>query len=109
MYSLVTIDITEEPQSVTALVGTAAQFHCAVTGEILIWRVDGLAHYFSSIVNRGIHAHFALSISGVQSNLTVPAKLENNGTSIQCEMASVVSDTVTLTVLPRTMGLYIHT
>ena len=89
----------------TELVGKNAQFHCAVTGVILFWRVDGLPHYFTSIVNRGICAHFETSPSGVQSNLTVPATLENNGTSIRCETASVFSDTVTLTVLPGTVCL----
>ena len=102
---LLNVDITEEPQSVTELVGEAAQFHCAVTGDILIWRVDGMPHQFPSIVARGIHAHYEQSTSGVQSNLTVPATLENNGTSIRCETSSVFSDTVTLTVLP---GISVH-
>ena len=35
--------ITEGPVSVTALVGTDAQFHCAGTGNYLVWEVDGLA------------------------------------------------------------------
>ena len=35
------LDITEEPQSVTALVGTDAQFQCAGTGNIIINLASG--------------------------------------------------------------------
>ena len=40
LYTATTI--TEGPVSVTALVGTNAQFHCAGTGTHLVWKVDGL-------------------------------------------------------------------
>ena len=97
---LLTVDITKEPHSVTALVGANAEFYCAGTGSDLYWLVDGEYHYYSSVMMRGIVANVETSMSGVQSNLTVPATLENNGTLIQCVISSASSDTVTITVLP---------
>ena len=63
--------ITEAPVSVTALIGTNAQFHCAGIGNILVWEVDGLQIGSSGILSCG-------SSGKVQSNLTVPATLANN-------------------------------
>ena len=100
-----TAEITEEPQSVTALVGTVAQFHCAGTGNLLTWFVDGLPYYDQRIKDRGIVENTDPTDSSVQSNLTVPATLENNGTSVQCAVQTltsvkVFSNYATLRVFP---------
>ena len=104
---LPTLDITEQPQSVSALVGTAAQFHCAGTGNFLLlfWLVNG--NSISDVNNNGqeIHVTTEQTDSGVQSNLTILASSENNGTSIQCALQAlgtepVYSIAVTLRVLP---------
>ena len=93
------LDITEGPESVIALVGTDAQFHCAGNGSLLNWLVDGLPPPTDSRVMQYFAAGF------IQSNFTIPATLENNGTSVQCVISSfsslpVISDPATLTVLP---------
>ena len=99
------IDITEGPVSVTALVGTNAQFHCAGTGNLLTWIVDGSPHYYQTIVDRGITAVTVLSSGTVQSNLTVPATSVNNGTTVRCTISLsigsplAISNYSTLTVL----------
>ena len=92
--------------SVTALVGTNAQFHCTGTGAHLVWIVDGLAPDHPDILARGITTVTLPSSGTVQSNLTVPATLENNGTTVQCAIGEsalstpVPSNYSTLTVLP---------
>ena len=92
--------------SVTALVGTNAQFHCAGTGNYLVWDVDGLQTGYSSISARGITASTMSSSGTVQSSLTVPATSENNGTTVRCAISvslfstPVISNYSTLTVLP---------
>ena len=93
--------------SVTALVGTNATFSCAGTGNYLVWGVDGLALDHVNILDRHILEHTTQLDSGVvQSNLTVPATLVNNGTTVQCAIGvslssiPVVSNTANLTVLP---------
>ena len=92
--------------SVTALVGTNAQFHCAGTGNYLMWEVDGLQANYPDILARGIH-DVTLSSSGtVQSNLTVPATSVNNGTTVRCVIGisafstPVLSNYAILTILP---------
>ena len=89
--------------SVTALFGTNAQFHCAGTGNYLVWEVDGLQTDHSNISARGITS----DTSGtVQSTLTVPATSENNGTTVRCAISVSLSSTRAisnysmLTVLP---------
>ena len=96
------------PVSVTALIGTNAHFQCAGAGNSLVWEVDGLPHYHSDIVQRGITAATLPSSGTVQSNLTVPATPVNNNTMIRCAISSslfstVVSNFSTLTVLPGTV------
>ena len=101
-----TSSISKAPVSVTTLVGTNAQFHCAGTGNILVWVVDGLQTGNSDIVSRGITEHTILSSGTVQSNLTVPATSENNGTTVRCAISvslfstPAISNNSTLTVLP---------
>ena len=104
--SCIIIAITDGPVSVTALVGTNAQFHCAGTGNHLVWEVDGLAHNHPGILARGITV-VTLPFSGtVQSTLTVPATSENNGTTVRCAIGvsqfslTAISNYSTLTVLP---------
>ena len=96
--------ITEDPVSVTALqVGTNAQFHCAGTGNYLVWEVDGLQPDHSNIFARGITVVTLPSSGTVQSNLTVPATSVNNGTTVQCAIGvclTAISNYSTLTVLP---------
>ena len=102
----ITAVITEGPVSVTALVGTNAQFHCAGTGNYLVWEVDGLQADHPDILARGITTVTLPSSGTVQSNLTVPATSENNGTTVRCAISvslstpSVISNYSTLTVLP---------
>ena len=88
----------------TALAGTNAQFHCAGTGFARTWLVDGIPNYFPEITSRGVFDDTSVDKGFIQSNLTVPATSKNNGTSIQCIIASanmsVFSDTAYLTVLP---------
>ena len=97
--------VTEGPVSVTALVGTNAQFHCTGTGNHLVWDVDGLQADHPDILARGITV-VTLPFSGtVQSNITVPATSENNGTTVRCAISALFSTPVlsnysTLTVLP---------
>ena len=93
--------------SVTALVGTNAQFYCAGTGNYLLWEVDGLQIGNSIIVHRGITEHTIPSSGTVQSTLTVPSTSVNNGTTVRCGIKKsltgslvVISNYSTLTVLP---------
>ena len=100
------IAITEGPVSVTALIGTNAQFHCAGTGNYLVWEVDGLQANHPDILARGITVVTPSSSGTVQSNLTVPATSENNGTTVRCAISvslfstPAISNYSALTVLP---------
>ena len=91
--------------SVTALIGTNAQFHCAGTGNYLVWEVDGLQTDHPDILARGITAATNTSSGTVQSTLTVPATSVNNGTTVQCAIGAskfsftAFSNYSTLTVL----------
>ena len=78
----------EGPVSVTTLEGLNAQFHCAGSGTVLVWEVDGLPSNDLSIENRGITDDTVTSSGTVQSNLTVPATLVNNGTTVRCFIGS---------------------
>ena len=88
--------------SVSALVEEDALFHCTGAGANIAWIVDGLLENEASIIQRGISS-VIVSLSGtVQSTLTVPAILMNNGTTVQCVIypSSVISNNATLTILP---------
>ena len=98
--------ITEGPVSVTTLEGLNAQFHCAGSGSILAWEVDGLLQNHQGIVDRGITDNTVSPSSGtVQSTLTVPATLVNNGTTVRCLIGpslislTFVGNSSTLTIL----------
>ena len=62
----------------TALIGTNAQFHCAGTGNCLVWELGELAltPNHPDILARGISDVTLPSSGTVQSNLTVPATSE---------------------------------
>ena len=87
----------------SALIGENAVFYCNGSGAIIQWIVDGVYATHSNITARGIVIHIeTLSGNTLQSTLTVPATLENNGTTVQCIVfpSEVTSDIATLTVLP---------
>ena len=90
--------------SVTALIGTDAQFHCAGTGIVISWQVDGIISTHPNVSSRGITSDEVNSSGTVQSNLTVPATSVNNGTTVRCILFSssglTFSNNSTLTVLP---------
>ena len=88
--------------SVSALVGENALFHCNGSGIIIAWIVDGYLGTNSIIVERGITRHTIQSSGTVQSTLTVPATLVNNGTTVQCVIypGEVTNNTGTPTILP---------
>ena len=98
--------ITEGPVSVTVLIGTNAQFHCAGTGNYLVWVVDGLQANHVIISARGITSDTTTSSGTVQSTLTVLATSVNNGTTVRCAIVAspfstpAISNYSTLTVLP---------
>ena len=77
-------------------------FYCNGSGAIIQWIVDGVYATHSNITARGI-AIYTETLSGntLQSTLTVPATLENNGTTVQCVVfpGELTSDEATLTVL----------
>ena len=85
--------------SVSALVGENALFHCAGNGVGIAWIVDGLYSTELPIMQRGISSQ---SSGTIQSTLTVPATLVNNGTTVHCVLypGEVTSNNATLTVLP---------
>ena len=91
--------------SVTALVGTNAPFHCAGTGNHLVWVVDGLAPDHVNILARGITTATNTSSDTIRSTLTVPATSVNNGTTVRCAITvslfgtPVFSNNATLTIL----------
>ena len=99
--------------SVTALVGTNAQFHCAGTGNKLVWEVDGLLLDHPDTIARGITSVTLPSSGTVQSNLTVPATSENNGTTVRCVISvslfstPIASNYSTLTILPGELLLLV--
>ena len=92
--------------SVNALIGTNALFHCAGTGNYLVWEVDGLQADHPDILARGISDVTPSSSGTVQSNLTVPATSVNNGTTVRCAIGvsqlslTAISNYSTLIVLP---------
>ena len=83
--------------SVTALIGTNETFHCAGTGNYLVWEMDGLQARGDTTIGSGT----------VQSTFTVQATSVNNGTTVRCVIseslqfsAPAISNNATLTVLP---------
>ena len=104
IFIALSLALTEGPVSVSTLIGENALFHCNGSGYNVGWRVDGLLGTDISIQDRGIADYtVSSSTSGtVQSTLTVPATLVNNGTTVYCIVypSSEASNNATLTVLP---------
>ena len=69
-----------------------------------MWIVSGSLRYCQNIVIRRISTFMVPFPNLLESTLTVPATLENNGTTVQCMLESafskVFSSCCTLTVLP---------
>ena len=90
----------------TALIGTAAQFRCAGTGDLINWRVDGILSTDNRVTSRGIYEDLEVDANFFQSTLTVPAIPGNNNTSVQCVITSITNGSIMLsapailTVLP---------
>ena len=88
----------------SALVGENAQFHCSGSGITIVWTVDEILATDPMIVEQGITDTTITSSGTVQSTLTVPATLVNNGTTVQCSVLLLngvtVSNNATLTILP---------
>ena len=98
----------------TALIGTAAQFRCAGTGDLINWRVDGILSTDNRVTSRGIYEDLETDANFFQSTLTVPAIPGNNNTSVQCVITSITNGSMfsapaTLTVLPGLKLLIVHT
>ena len=91
-----------------ALVGQTIQFHCAGTGNGLVWKVDGFIGNNPHVLVRGISAATRILSGKAQSNLTVPATSGNNGTTVQCVIGSssglAFSNYSTLSVLLGNYG-----
>ena len=101
-----TAQLSEGPVSTSVLVGETAVFHCKGSSFAILWTVDGFYTAELNIIDRGIIQSSTVTSTGtVQSTLTVPATLENNGTTVQCRLVLpnamfVFSNNATLTVLP---------
>ena len=82
------------------------RIHCAAIGaDIIVWKVDDLFPTDIRITDRAIfHTTLLTPVTAsgmVQSSLTVPATIENNGTTVRCVLypGEVTSNTAILTVL----------
>ena len=103
------IGITKDPQSMTVQVGRTATFQCAGTGDYVLWKINGEVYQDSSAqLQDAVFVVTRETVSGFKlSNLTVlTASAENNGTTVQCILTTVLpsssasSNNATLTVLP---------
>ena len=84
------------PLAFNASQGSVTTFHCSVTGtNSLLWRVDNEL-LLGVNNNRGIR--FTQPVAGTagsfQSNLTVPATPENDGSALQCVAAMIPGSSV---------------
>ena len=85
------------PLAFNASQGSVTTFHCSVTGtDSLLWRVDNEL-LLGVNNNRGIR--FTQPVAGTvsgsfQSNLTVPATPENDGSAVQCVAAMIPGSSV---------------
>ena len=87
------------PLAFNASQGSETTFHCSVTGaDTLLWRVDNEIIMSPSSMenNRGIR--FTQPVAGIfgsfQSNLTIPATPENDGSVVQCVAAMIPGSNV---------------
>ena len=85
------------PLAFNASQGSVTTFHCSVTGATtLFWQVDNEV-LLGVNSNRGIR--FTQPVAGriagsFQSNLTIPATPENDGSAVQCVAAVIPGSTV---------------
>ena len=86
------------PLAFNASQGSVTTFHCSVTGtNSLLWRVDNEV-LLDANNNRGIRVTQPVAVIGIagsfQSNLTIPATPENDGSAVQCVAAMIPGSTV---------------
>ena len=76
------------PLAVNASQGSVTTFHCSVTGAVaLLWRVDNIVlSSMNRLIDRGILFSDSVEESpgSFQSNLTIPATQENDGSLVHC-------------------------
>lgn len=90
------------PQTRVVYLGQNAQFHCAVSSQFLVWRVDEIQAQLPEIQARNISHVFSGSFSE-SSTLTVLATRQNNNSEIVCTQ----QDLVTGQELARTSPVYL--
>ena len=83
------------PLAFNASQGSVTTFHCSVTNAFaLLWRIDNIV--FSAgenrLLDRGIMFPESVEVSrgSYQSNLTIPATPENDGSVVQCLAVAMV-------------------
>ena len=102
------------PLAVNASQGSLTTFHCSVTGaDTLLWRVDSIL--FSAgenrLIDRGIMLPESVEESpgSYQSNLTMPATPENDGSVVQCLAIVVVgTNMISLNATYRVQGIWVR-
>ena len=82
------------PFAVNASQGSVTTFQCSVTGAVaLLWEVDNIVlSSMNRLIDRGITFSESVEESpgSFQSNLTIPATPENDGSVVQCLAVVVV-------------------
>ena len=86
------------PLAFNASQGSETTFHCSVTGaDTLLWQVDNEL-LLGVNNNRGIRFTQPVAVAGIsgsfQSNLTIPATPENDGSVVQSVTAMIPGDDV---------------
>ena len=102
------------PLAVNASQGSLTTFLCSVTGaDTLLWRVDNIL--FSAgenrLIDRGIMLPESVEESpgSYQSNLTMPATPENDGSVVQCLAIVVVgTNMISLNATYRVQGIWVR-
>ena len=85
--------VSLRPLEFIASEGSATIFHCSVTNaNALLWRVDTIVLPNSRITERNITGPTTTGENNFQSQITIPATLENDNSSIQC-IASTLDGT----------------
>ena len=99
------VEILVAPVGKVAVLNSTTTFYCeAIANFGVHWSVDGVQDHHPAIEARGIIPEFSPQdpVTGIlNSTLTVPATMENNGTKIQCvavDPAVVRSPEVTLLI-----------
>ena len=91
------------PQTRVIYMGQNAQFHCTVSSQFLVWRVDEIQAQLPEIQARNISHDFSGSFSE-SSTLTVLATKQNNNSEIVCIQQHMVSGQE----LARTSPVYLR-